>query len=189
MDGGVIGEFLVVCGVGSSMEGVGKCGGRCEKRCGGEMWGSVLECGRSEGRCRGYGILYPFFPTPPSTFSSPPHISPFLPPHFSTPQHISPHLLPHFLIPSIFPPYLSQLPKLLKISQFLHHPYSFKLPQILYTPSFFPILHPPVLPIVTLSFTPHQNFSLFSVIAKLVQQLNTLETLCKFHKKNIQKQK
>ena len=112
-----------------------------------------------------------------------PHISPFLPPHFSTPQHISPHLLPHFLTPSIFPPYLSQLPKLLKISQFLHHPYSSKLPQIFYTPSFFPILHPPALPIVTLSFTPHQNFSLFSFIAKLIQQSNTLATPCKFHKK------
>ena len=118
----------------------------------------------------------PIFP-PPSTFPS--HL-PFPPP---TPQHISSHLLPHFLTPSIFPPYLSQLPKLLKISQFLHHPYSSKLPHILYIPSFFPIFHPPVLPIVTLSFTPHQNFSLFSVIAKLVQQSNTLETFCKFHKK------
>ena len=144
------------------------------------MWGSVLECGRSEGRCRIYGILYPFSPHLPPHFPHPPHISPFLPPHVSTPQHISPHLLPHLLIPSIFPPYLSQLPKLLKISQFFHHPYSSKLPEILYTPSFFPILHPPVLPIVTLSFTPHQNFSLFSVIAKLIQQSSALETLCKF---------
>ena len=128
----------------------------------------------------------PIFPHLPPHFPHLPHISPFLPPHFSTPQHISPHLLPHFLTPSIFPPYLTQLPKLLKISQFFHHPYSSKLPQILYTPSFFPIFHPPVLQMVTLSFTAHQNFSLFSGIAKLVQQSNTLETLCKFHKKKFE---
>ena len=113
------------------------------------------------------------------------HISPFLPPHFSTPQHISPHLLPHFLTPSIFPPYLFQLPKLLKISLLLHHSYSSKLSQILYAPSFYPILHPPVLPIVTSSFTPHQNFSLFSSIVKLIQQSSALETPCKFHKKKV----
>ena len=146
-----------------------------------EVWGRCGKVCWSVGEVREYGILYPFFP-PPSTFPSPSHISPS-PPLFSTLQHISPHLLPHFLTPSIFSPYLSQLPKLPKISQFLHHPYSFELPQILYTPSFFPILYPPVLPIVTLSFTSHQNFSLFSVIPTLVQQSNTLETPCKFHKK------
>ena len=143
-----------------------------------ECGGSMLECGRSEGRCGGYGIFYPFSPPPPHLL--------FPPPHFSTPQHISPHLLPHFLTPSIFPPYLSQLPKLLKISQFLHHPYSSKLPQIFYTLSFFPILHSPAFPIVTLSFTPLQNFSLFSFIAKLIQQSNTLAIPCKFHKKKFQ---
>ena len=32
---------------------------------------------------------------------------------------------------------------------------------------------------------PRQNFPLFSFIAKLIQQSNTLETLCKFHKTKI----
>ena len=138
----------------------------------------MLECARSEERCGGYGIFYPFFPPP----SPPPHL-PFPPPTLlHTPTHFStsPSTLSHSFH---IPPYLSQLPKLLKISQFLHHPYSSKLPQIFYTPSFFPILLPPALPIVTLSFTPHQNFSFFSFIAKLIQQSNTLATPCKFHKK------
>ena len=141
--------------------------------------------GEVRGEVGDMGSSSHFFSHLPPHFPNLPHISLFLPPHFSTPQHISPHLLPNFLTPSIFPPYLSQLPKLLKISQFFHHPYSSKLPQILYTPSFFPILLPPVLPIVTLFFTPYQNFSLFSVIAKLIQQSNALETPCKFHKKKL----
>ena len=151
--------------------GVQKCGGGVKRGVGEVCW-SVGEV-RVDVGDMGSSTHFPHLP----------HISFFLPPHFSTPQHISPHLLPHFLTLSIFPPYLSQLPKLLKISQFLHHPYSSKLPQIFYTPSFFPILHSPTLPIVTLSFTQHQNFSLFSFIAKLIQQSNTLETPCKFHKK------
>ena len=169
------------------MKGVRKCGGRsgkmwgrCEKRCGGrcgEVCWSVGEVRRDVGDM-GSSTHFPHLPP---HFPHLPHISSFLPPHFSTPQHI----FPHFLTPSIFPPYLYQLPKLLKISQFPHHPYSSKLSQIFYTSSFFPILHPPVLPIVTLSFTPHQNFSLFSCIVKSIQQSSTLETPCKFYKKKI----
>ena len=162
--------------------GVEQCGGRCEKRCEGRCGEVCWSVGEVRGDVGDVGSST-HFPYLPPHFPHLPHISPFLLPHFSTPQHISPHLLPHFLTLSIFPPYLSQLPKLLKIFQFLHHPHSSKLSQILYTPSFFLIFHPPVLPIVTLSFTSHQNFSLFSVIAKLVQQSNTLETPGKFHKK------
>ena len=156
--------------------------GKMRKKVRGEIWGSMLECGRSEVRCRGYGIFYPFSP-PPSTFSSPPPHLPFPPPHFSTPQHISPHLLPHFLTPSVFPPYLYQLPKLLKISLFLLHPYSSKLPQILCTSSFYPILHPPVLPIVTLSFTSHQNFSLFLIYCQINSATKYTRNSLEFHKK------
>ena len=135
------------------------------KRGVGEMWGSVLECGRSEGRCRGYGIFYPFFPTslyisftsPTSSFSSS-HTSP----HPNTFLHISCHtfsLLPYSLHTCTNSPNYQKFPN----SSTIHTP-----PNC--TPSFFPILHPPVLPIVTLSLTPQQNFSLFSVIVKLVQQ-------------------
>ena len=127
--------------------GVEKCGGRCEKRCR-ERCGEVCwSVGEVRGDVGDMGSSTHFSPPLSPHFPHLPHISPFLPPHFSTPQHISPHLLPHFLTPSIFPPYSS------------------KLPQFFYTPSFFTILHPPVLPIVTLSFTPYQNFSFFSVIA------------------------
>ena len=170
------------------MEGVRKCGGRsgkcrekCEKRCGGKCGEVCWSMGEVRGDVGDMGSST-HFPHLPPHFPHLPHISPFLPPHFSTPQYISPHLLPLFLTPSTFPPYLSQLPKLLKISQFLHHPYSSKLPRI-YTSSFFPILLPAALPIVTLSFTPHQNFSLFSFIVKLIQQSSALETPCKFHEK------
>ena len=138
-----------------------KCGGTCEKRCGGRCGEVCWSVGEVRGDVGDVGSST-HIPQLPPHFSHLPHISLFLPPHFSTPLHISPHLFPHFLTPSIFPPYLSQLPKLLKVSQFFHHPNS---------------------PIVTLSFTPHQNFSLFSVIVKLIQQSSALETLCKFHKK------
>ena len=150
----------------------------------GEMWGSVLECGRSEGRCKGYGILYPFFPTPTSTFplprpSLPPHL-PFPPPTLlHTPTHfsISPSTLPHsFHIPPILVP----TPQLLKIpnSSTIHTPPNSL--KFFITPSFFPILS-----IFTLSFTPYQNFSLFSSIVKLIQHSSSLETPRKFHKKKL----
>ena len=108
------------------------------------------------------------FPTSPPT----PLFTP--PPHFSTPTPTLPH---SFHIPPILDPTL-QTTKNSPIT-----PPSILL-QNLYNPLFFPILLPPVLPIVTLSFTSHQNFSLFSVIVKLIQQSNTLKTPCKFHKKN-----
>ena len=46
----------------------------------------------------------------------------------------------------------------------------------------------PYSPILTLSSTPYQNFSLFLFIAKLVEQSSRLQTPCKFYKK-ISKQK
>ena len=135
--------------------GVGeeKCGGRCEKRSVGRCGEVCWSVGEVRGDVRDMGSSTHFFPHLPPHFS---HLTPlflhiylFLPPHFSTPQHISPYLLPHFLTPSIFLPYLSQLPKLLKISQFLHHSYSSKLPQILYnslilphTPHIYVIIYP-----------------------------------------------
>ena len=96
-------------------------------------------------------------------------------PYFSTP--------PHFLLP--YSPILDPTSKLPKFPPFPHNPYFSKLPQTLYTPPFFLILYPPVLPIVTLSFTPYQNISPFSFIAKLVQQSSALETPCKFYKKDL----
>ena len=194
MDGGVIGEFLVVWGVGTSMGeygwsekvwkeiwrmcwGVEKCGRRK-----GEMWGRWGKCG---GRCGEKWVEDPISPTSPLT--SPTHFP------TSTP-HLFSHLLPHFSIPTPtfshsfhIPPYLTQLPKLLKIPPLSHHPYSSKLPQILYNLLFFPMLLPRRTTIVTSSFTPHQNFSLFSFIVKLIQQSSTLETPCSlnFIKKKI----
>ena len=153
--------------------GVGKCEG-CEG------------CEGSEGNMgKGFHTLYifPHFSHIPTHFStSPLHTFPHL--HTPTPSsHISPLLPPHFPTSFIFPPYLTQLSKLPKISQFLHHPYSSKLLKTLYIPHTPPL----VLPTVTLLFTllhPYQNFSLFSFIGKLAQQSIALETPCKFHKKN-----
>ena len=116
--------------------GVEKCGDRCEKRCGGRCGEVCWSVGEVRGDVGDMGSST-HFPHLPPHFPHLPHISPFFPPHFSTPQHISPHLLPHFLTPSIFLPYLSQLPKLLKIFQFLHHLYSSKffiLPHFSHTP-------------------------------------------------------
>ena len=134
--------------------------------------GSVLECGRSEGR---YGIFYPFSPPPPHLPFPPPALL-HTPTHFST----SPSTLSHsFHIPPILVP-TPQTTKNFPIpppSILLQTPPNFLYSLILsHTPS-------PALPIVTLSFTPHQNFSFFSFIVKLIQQSNTLATPCKFHKK------
>ena len=111
MDGGVIEEFLVVWGVGSSMGGiwkewesvgvkVEKCGGRCEKRCGGRCGEVCWSVGEVRGDVGDMGSSTHFLHLPPH-FHHLPHISPFLPPHFST----SPSTLPHsFHIPPILDP-------------------------------------------------------------------------------------
>ena len=67
------------------------------------------------------------FPTPQTHFHTPTPYTPY-------PQHIFPYLLPHpntFPTSSIFTPYLTQLPKI---------PPPSILPQILYTPPFFPLV-------------------------------------------------
>ena len=103
--GGILGSWVKY---GWNMEGVGK----CEKGCGSvEMCGSVVGCGRSEERCRGYGILSPphfphpntlphishhIFLTSATTQHTSLHLPSHLPTHFCTPQHISPLLLPYF---------------------------------------------------------------------------------------------
>ena len=144
------------------------------------MWGRLGKCGGRWGKW----VEDPIFPTSPLTSLTLQHTSPHLPHNsFHTSLHIFPLLPPHFLTPSIFPPYLTQLPKLPKIPLLPHHPYPpkfFITPILPHTPS-------PRTTIVTLSFTPHQNFSLSSFIVKLIQQSNTLETPCKFHKKNLNK--
>ena len=136
---GSLGSWVKYGGIWKEWKSVGvlrKVGGNVGNTCWsvGEVRGDVGVMGSST-----------HFPTPSFTFPLP-HTSPYLSAHFSTPQHISPHLLPHFLTSSIFPPYLTQLPKLPKIPQLPHHSYSSKLPQIFYTLSFFPILHPPYSP-------------------------------------------
>ena len=123
------------------------------------------------------------FPHTPTTSPTLQHTSPHLPPHLFS--HLPPHFctptptLPHsFHIPPIFDP----TPQTTKNSPIT--PPSILLP-ILYKPLFFPILLPRRTTIVILLFTPHQNFSLFSFIVKLIQQSSALETLCRFHKKKI----
>ena len=160
-----------------------------EEKCVG-VWKSVGEgkgrCGGGEGNVEGGGEKWVEDPTSPtSPLTSPtlqhtspnlsPHLFSHLPPHFSTPTPPLPH---SFHIPPILDP-THQTTKNFPITP------PFILLQILYNPLFFLILLPHRTTIVTLSFTPHQNFSLFSVIVKLIQQSNTLETPCKFHKKKI----
>ena len=152
---------------------MGKFGRRCEKRCGGRCGEVCWSVGEVRGDVGDMESSTHFSPHLPPRFPHLPHISPFLLPHFSTPQHIL-HIFFHIFSLLPYSPILVPTPQTTK--NFPVPPPSILL-QILYTPSFFPILHPPVvLPIVTLSFTPHQNFSLFSVITKLVQQSSTLET-------------
>ena len=116
------------------------------------------------------------FPHTPTHFPTSPPTPLFTPPpHFCTP---TPTLSHSFHIPPILDP----TPQTTKNSPIT--PPSILLP-ILYNPLFFPILLPRRTTIVTLSFTPHQNFSLFSFIVKLIQQSSSLETPCKFHKKNL----
>ena len=87
-----------------------KCGGRCRKVC-------------------GFPIL--FYTSPTLLHSSPlPNTLPYS--FYTNPIHSS--TLSHFFH---IPPYLTQLPKLPKIYQFSHHPYS---PKFSTLPRFFPIL-------------------------------------------------
>ena len=86
------------------------------------------------------------------TFS---HTSTHISPQFLTPPHLSPHLpltsdtspTPPLTspTPSIFPPFLFLLPKLPKIPQFSHHPYSSKFFILLHTPHSFPDSPTPIL--------------------------------------------
>ena len=132
-------------------------------------------------------------------FSTPPHI----PTHFLTTSILTPYTLPHlppFILTSTtpplrhstlphsfpmfshffhIPPYLTQLLKLPKIPQFLHHSYSPKFSILPYPP--------PILSHTRFIINPHQNFSLCSFIAKfsLAITQGTLKTPSKFHKKNL----
>ena len=160
-------------------EGVVKCRGRCEKRCW-AVWGRCGEVCWGAGEVRGDVGSKKFSSHFPHTFLLISFTSPHFSPHSNAFPYISFHTFP--LLP--YSPHTWPTPKLPKIPQFPHHPYSSKLPQFFIT-SYFPHIPLPVLPIVTLSFTPHQNFSFFSVITKLIQQSNALETPRKFHKKKI----
>ena len=127
---------------------------------------------------RGSHIPYisPLFSHTPTHFPTSPLTPLFTPPqHFSTPTPTFPH---SFHIPLILDPTLQT------IQNSPITPPSILL-QNLYKPLFFPILLPRRTTSVALSFTPHQNFSLFSVIVKLFQQSSALETPCKFHTKKI----
>ena len=102
----------------------------------GEVWRSV---GGGVEKCVGT----PHFSTPPPLFSTRPHT----PTHFPPPSTLTACALPHLshtspppnTFPHFFhiPPYLTQLPKLPKMSQFSHHPYS---PKFSTLPRFFPKL-------------------------------------------------
>ena len=164
------------------MEGVRKCGRRCGEMC----WG-VEKCGGRKGEMWGRWrkwVEYSISPTSPTLQHTSPtlqHTSPHLP------QHLFSHLPPHFCTPTPTLPHSFHIPAILDPTPQTTNnspitPPSILLP-ILYNPLFFPILLPRRTTIVTLSFTPHQNFSLFSFIVKLIQQSNTLATPCKFHKK------
>ena len=149
--------------------GVEKCGEVWgEERGGvGEMWGKM-------GRGSHIPYISPHFSHTPTHFPHlPPHLFSHLPPHFSTPSPTLPH---SFHIP----PMLDPTPRTTK--NFPITPLN--SPKLFITPYSSPYSFPRTT-IVTLSFTPHQNFLLFSFIAKLVQQSKALETPCKFHKKNL----
>ena len=149
----------------------------------GEVWGEEREdVGEVKEMRREVGkwVEDPTSPASPLTSPTLQHTSPHLPrtplftppPTFSTPTPTLPH---SFHIPPILDP----TPQTTKNSPITPPSTLF---QILYNPLFFPILLRRTT-IVTLSFTPHRNFSLFSFIVKLIQQSSALETLCKFHNK------
>ena len=121
MDSGRIGQFSVVWGVGSNMEGIckewGSVGGEVRNVMGyGEVWGEArggvggvrrsvrkmweVCCGVKEvrGDVGGVRVLSPHFPTPQRTSLTSPttqHTSPYFSPHtsFQTPPHL-PHTFP-----------------------------------------------------------------------------------------------
>ena len=94
-----------------------KCGGRCRKVC-------------------GHPTLFYVSPT---LFHSSPHLNTLPYTLHTNPIHFSTSLPPLFTLPHCFhiPSYMTPLPKLPKISQFFHHPYS---PKFSTLPRFFPIL-------------------------------------------------
>ena len=112
----------------------------------GEVLGECGGCGGGVEECVSSPHTSPHLPTSQHTFPHFPqlphsphtlfHILDTSPNFPHTPTHFL-ILPPHFPTPSIFPPYLTQLLKLLKISQFFHHPYS---PKFFILPRFFPIL-------------------------------------------------
>ena len=143
---------------------VRNCWGRCE-----EMW-----------RCKKVCEHPILFYTSPTLFHSSPHpnalpytstLTPYALPHLS---HTSPppNTFPHFFH---IPPYLTQLPKLPKISQFSHHPYSLKFSTL---PRFFPIL-------------PHTYFIIYPIskfLTFLIYCLISLAIKCTRRIKNFENQ-
>ena len=153
------------------------------------MWGSVLGCGKvckevwkNWREPKHFFTLFPRLTRhSPNTSPSPPqtHLTPLsrlsraylTPPHtlshFPTPSLTSPHTPPPHSPDTSFHTFPNTSPH--SLPPLLHNPYtSFNTS--------------PYSPILTLSFTPHQNFSLFLFIAKLVSQSRGLESSCN-HKK------
>ena len=144
------------------------------------------------------GRAHTLFYTSPHTSSHPPHSPntsfhtlPHLPhtsPHYLTLPHTSPltHLTPPLYFPTLISPLSLTLPHTSPphsrdtFPQIPPHTSPNTSPHFLTIPT-----PPPTLPHTSLSFTPYQNYSLFSFIAKLVQQPSARKTLYKFHKKTL----
>ena len=130
----------------------------------------MRKCGGGVEKCVGT----PHYSTFSLLFSTRPHTST----HFHTnPIHSSTPLPPPNTLSYFFhvPPYLTQLPKLLKISQFFHHPYSPRFSTLL---RFFPIL-------------PHTYFIIYPILNFLTFLIYCLISLAiKYtrHIKNFEKQ-
>ena len=109
-----------------------------------------------------YSTSPPLFSTRPHTLhTNPIHSSTFLPP---------PNTLPHFFH---IPPYLTQLPKLPKISQFFHYPYSSKFSTL---PRFFPILpHTYFIIYPILKFLTFLIYCLISLAIKYTRPIKNFE--------------
>ena len=156
--------------------------GKCKERCQVSVGRGDGECGKTcGGRCRGVRGLLPHFSTPPfiPTLS---HTHPICTlPHRHTFSHTFLHPNTH---PTPLPTSPTPLPHTHLTPPSAHLPKYF-LTRTLHTSSELPHLFQHF-PILTSSFNPYQNFSLFSSIAKLVKQSSRLETPCKFRKKKFE---